>query len=297
MKNILITGGTGFLGSHLVRRLLAEHCELIVLKRSTSKVWRIKGELPQCKVYNSDEISLPQIFRENKISVIFHCATDYGTSSDITDIVAANLLLPLQLCELGIRHHAPYFINTDTVLGKRINAYALSKKQFSEWMPYFSQNGLVCVNMALEHFYGPFDNKTKFVSRMIADILSDKDRIALTAGKQKRDFIFIDDVIEAFAIVYRNLNQLKPNVYSFEVGTNCNTTIEDLLQKIKAIAGNTRTILDFGAIPYREHEVMESQVDTRSLRALGWSPRVSLEEGLTKTIEMELAQRIGAVRE
>ena len=70
MCQILITGATGFLGSHFVRRLLAEHHEVIVLKRSFSNIWRIKGELTQCKVYNSDEISLSKIFRNNAVEPV-----------------------------------------------------------------------------------------------------------------------------------------------------------------------------------------------------------------------------------
>jgi nucleoside-diphosphate-sugar epimerase len=291
VSKILITGGTGFLGSHLIRRLLAENSELIILKRSFSKTFRIENELLDCQVYNLDELPLSKIFRENQISTIFHCATDYGTSSNVKDIVEANLLLPLELCRLSIENEVRYFINTDTVLEKRINAYALSKKQFSEWMTYFTKNNLILVNIALEHFYGPFDNKTKFVAKLISEILEGVDRIKLTPGKQKRDFIYIDDVIDAFLTIYDNLNTFNEGVHQFEVGTNCNTTIQELALKVKSIAGNLHTYLDFGALPYREYELMESQVDTSALHAMGWRSRVLLKDGLNTTIKMELDEK------
>jgi CDP-paratose synthetase len=238
-------------------------------------------------VYNYGDISFDEVFQEHNISTIFHCATEYGISSDIKNIIETNLLLPLQLCEACIRHNVKRFINTDTILDKRINAYSLSKKQFLDWIPYFLNNGLGFFTISLEHFYGPFDSRSKFVSKIIENILNEIDNIPLTAGEQKRDFIFIDDVIDAFMIVYKNINPRGKENLTFEVGTNLNTSIMDLVLKIKTISGNKNTHLDFGAIPYRENEIMESNADTKNIRTLGWNPKVSLEDGLKKTIEIE----------
>jgi nucleoside-diphosphate-sugar epimerase len=194
--------------------------------------------------------------------------------------------LPLKLIELSRKNNIRYFINTDTILDKRVSHYSLSKKQFRDWLDAYSKN-MVCVNMALEHFYGPYDDKTKFVSYAISQMLSGAERIDLTEGLQKRDFIYIDDVVEAFMAVIRNTASTPNGFYNFEIGSNHPTQIRELLGLIKKISANERTLLNFGALPYRENEIMESNVNTAAIRKLGWMPNVSLEDGLARTVELE----------
>ena len=147
--------------------------------------------------------------------------------------------------------------------------------------------------MALEHFFGPGDDATKFVSRMVTDSVAAVPRIALTPGQQKRDFIYIDDVVEAFAALIERSGEMPAGYHSYEVGTGRKTSIRDFMALLVRLAGNAGTHLDYGAIPYRENEVMETNVDLRGLQALGWSPKISLEEGLSRTIAAERARLIG----
>jgi len=134
MKTILITGATGFLGSHLVEKLLSDGFNIIVLKRSFSNVWRIKHLLDKLISYDIDKISLERIFEENKIDVIIHTATLYGRKKEkIYEIIESNFILPLKLLELAVINNTKSFINTDTSLPKHLNYYSLSKNQFKEW--------------------------------------------------------------------------------------------------------------------------------------------------------------------
>jgi predicted glycosyltransferase involved in capsule biosynthesis len=71
--------------------------------------------------------------------------------------------MPLQLLELGKKTRVNCFINTDTILDKRVSYYSLSKNQFREWLELYAKE-MICLNVALEHFYGPYDDNTKFVS-------------------------------------------------------------------------------------------------------------------------------------
>ena len=120
-KTILLTGATGYLGSNLLRSLIKEHkYEIIILKRSFSNTFRIDDLLNKVRVYDIDTTKLEDMFINNKIDTILHCATDYGRkNTNILQIIEANLILPIELIELGRNHNVRCFINTDTILDKR----------------------------------------------------------------------------------------------------------------------------------------------------------------------------------
>lgn len=291
VNNILMTGATGFLGSNLLRELIKQRYEVTILKRSSSNISGIKDLIGSVKSFNLDKILIGDTCKEVKVDVILHCATNYGRAdTDPFLVIDANLLLPLKLLELGKKNNIKYFVNTDTILNKRINYYALSKNQFKDWLEMYSEES-VCVNILLEHFYGPLDDKTKFISFIINRLLEGAAEIDLTEGKQKRDFIYIDDVVSAFIKILKNLNNLKFGVYDFEVGTNKSVTIREVVELIKEISANTVTKYNFGAIPYRKNEIMDSRANTKAIRDLGWRPKYSLVQGLTRTINKEKGKK------
>jgi len=285
--NILMTGATGFLGSNLLQALVDREMFVVILKRSFSDINRIKYLMDKVVFFDLDKTSIEEVFKKTRVNVILHCATDYGRkNNDPLPVIEANLTLPLKLLDAGKKNNISCFINADTFLDKRINYYSLSKQQFKEWLSLYSRH-LTCVNMILEHFYGPFDDKTKFVSFVLDKLLSNASYIDLTAGGQKRDFIFIRDVVAAFIKVLENFAVLKRGVHNFEIGTEVQTGIKDFVNLARKLSANNSTKLNFGVLPYRENEVMEARVDTKALRSLGWAPEYSLEEGLRETIAAE----------
>lgn len=288
-QSLLLTGGTGFLGSNLLRRLVADRFDVVLLKRATSNPSRIATLLPSVKTYDIGTGVVERIFDENRIETVLHCATNYGRDSSPTDILETNLILPLRLLQLASDRGARCFINTDTILDKRVSEYSLSKRQFAEWLELYGTR-LVCASVALEHFYGPDDDPTKFISGVIRDLLLGVERIRLTPGAQRRDFIHVDDVVEAFVRILSFCAETTPGFYAFQVATNLPTTIREVVEEIRELAGGPKTVLDFGALPYRANEVMDAAVDTASLRALGWKPRIGRREGLKRTIEAERAR-------
>lgn len=286
--SILITGATGFLGSYLTKNLVKSSSEIIVLKRTQSHLGRIEEVLPKIKaIYDADDDGVTKAFQNNKIDTVIHCATDYGRKhSDSLKVVQANLLLPLSILKEGKNYGLKHFINTDTLLDKRVSDYSLSKKQFKEWLQSDSKN-LVLVNVAIEHFYGPTDDKSKFVSWVISQYLSKVPQLKLTAGEQKRDFIYYTDVLNALSTILNWAKTANAGYYHYEIGTGTTTSIKELVLQIANICQNNSTETIFGEIPYRQNEAMDVKVDLLAISKLGWLPQVDLLNGLNLTIEKE----------
>ena len=280
-KTILLTGGTGFLGAALSKKLLQNGYKVIILKRSFSNSFRIDELQGDITTYDIDKVDLEKIFVENNsISVVVHCATDYGHTGSTYNVFETNLQFPVKLLSLSTKYDIPFFINTDTFLDKRISPYALSKTHLKEWMASIVKDDCKIINVVVHHIYGPYDNEHKFIHKIAKQLLDNALDIKLTNGKQQRDFIYIDDVVDAFLCIIEKLDNFELDDYSFEIGTNINTSLKDLVMTLKKISKNNFTHLDFGFLPYRDFEEMIPKVDTTNIVKLGWLPKVSLNQGL-----------------
>lgn len=241
-------------------------------------------------MYDLDKINLDEFFQVNPFNAIIHCATEYGRkSTSWIKIVEANLIFSLNLIKAAISSGVPIFINIDTMLSPNVSNYSLSKYQFRKWLEILSDD--ICVsNIRMEHFYGPGDEESKFVSYIVRSLIENVSEIPMTEGCQKRDFIYIDDGVQAIIKVLENAF-IKKNkgFFEYELGSGHSISIREMVEMARAIAGNKITILKFGALPYRNTEDMNLEVDLRAIHNLGWSPKYSLRDGLEKMISIEKA--------
>jgi CDP-paratose synthetase len=286
--NILITGATGFLGSHISHQLLRDGHKIFILKRSFSNTDRIDTIINDITSYDIDHVPIESVFINNSIDIIIHTATKYGkANSAINDIIESNVVFPLKLFELLADNKGTAFINTDTYFNNNnaanysyLNSYALSKKYFLELASIFSeQKRFKFVNMRLEHLYGSNDDISKFTMEIIHKLLNNVDSINLTPGKQKRDFIYVTDAVEAFCSVLEKIDDLEDVVNNFQVGRGIGDTIEEFVTLAKQMTGAS-TELNFGLIPYRNNEIMESLADNKLLLSLGWESKIGLRDGI-----------------
>jgi nucleoside-diphosphate-sugar epimerase len=288
-SKILITGGNGFLGSSLINKISKKNYLLHLLVREKSNLSRLNLN-KKIKLFQLQKKNLDNIFKINKYDLIIHCATNYGIEEEnSSNTIYPNLLLPLQLLNLAKKYSVKSFINTDTILNKNISSYTLSKNQFVDWLKLFSKF-LNCYNVKLEHFYGPKDNNNKFIINNICRLLRYEDKIEFTKGFQKRDFIYISDVVSALEkIILLALKNNKKNLNfftlkTFEIGTGRQISIKSIILLIAKLIGNNKTRLEFGKLPFRKNEIMNVKVDLKNIRKLGWNSKLKLERGLTRTI-------------
>lgn len=279
MKTILITGINGFLGSNLAKEFTGDY-NVVGLEYSIENIDRIKG--CKFKIYSIDRGIPDKLFSEQKIDIIIHTATIYGRKNESINMIAnSNLFLPFDLLDMAIEFHCSAFINTDTVLDRFVNAYSITKRQFQEWL-YFRRNEIKTINIQLEHFYGPGANVNNFITSLITRLKSNEPSIELTLGEQQRDFVFIDDVVSAYHLVLKHLDKLNDTYTDLQVATQKLVTIRHLVEIMKEMTGSV-SALNFGAIPYRDNELMHSLTDNSALVKLGWRPAYTLEEGLKIT--------------
>lgn len=286
-KQILLTGATGYLGSHLAEALLEAGHSVVVLKRKTSSLRRLESILPRITLLDVDGLDLNSLFKDyGKIDVVIHTATSYGRQGESAcQIADANLCFPLKLLDAAIAADVRVFMNTDTALDKFLNTYSLSKRQFAEWGSHFArQKNIRFLNLRLEHFYGAGDDDTKFTTHVIKSCLTNAPELKLTAGEQRRDFIYIDDVVLAYLLLLEKQESLAEWFMEFDVGSGEAVTIRQFVELVHHLTASS-THLKFGASPYREGEVMYSQANTESLRQLGWRCGHTLEQGLKLAIE------------
>lgn len=274
--NILISGASGYLGAHLVKSLSSAHQVVALIRSSSSKV-RLK-DLPVDIVYLDEEGALEKVFQTHKPEVVINTAALYGRKGEsISALLDANIDFPIKLLALAKQYRSKAFVNTGTSLPDDISPYALTKNTFVKLAKFNTSNAPQFINIALEHFYGPEDDSSKFTSYVINSCLKGED-LQLTSGEQQRDFIYIDDVVSAYEIIISNIAKLE-HFETIPVGSGECPTVRRFVEAIHACA-HSKSKLKFGAIDLRENEIMYSCADVKKLKALGWLSQYSLKQGI-----------------
>lgn len=298
-KRVLVTGAAGFIGSQLARALLACGCRVSVLLRRSSDCWRLRDILSQLKIHHGDLSNLS--FEEARAGLsssdmIFHLAAagiDAG-KPDAGEILKTNVLGTLTLLKLARHWNVERFINCGSCseYGKGnflaedaplapICEYGVSKVSAGILAKVFQQKyGVPVVSLRPFMAYGPFEARQRLIPHVILSALEGRD-IELTAGEQTRDFVFVEDVVEAFLKA-----SIAPGVVgeTFNIATGRATSVREAVLTILNLMETTAKPF-FGARPYRDSELWESSGDPRKAEArLNWKAGVSLAEGLRKTI-------------
>lgn len=288
---ILITGGTGFLGSALSRHFMEKNFEIAILTRNLSSALHLanlKNEMEIGQYLTEDDIE--NFVRRVRPDIVIHTACAYGRNGEsVSQVYNANVMFGLKLIDSLSKVEKSFtFLNVGTGLNQDLSSYAISKRHFSELGKFWSSqsNGKFrFLNLLLQHMYGPSDDPNKFTSMVIRACGRNLHSLKLTKGKQRRDFIFVEDVVAAIeTLVMRNLEI--PIMNDIEIGTGFAPTVKEFVETVHRLTNST-TKLVFGAVPYRKNEEMLLRADISFLKSLGWAPKYNIESGLEKTVQEE----------
>lgn len=295
---ILLTGANGFLGSRLLEMLIINNIITITLRKK-SNTNRIKSiiESNEIKKLYIDDITDEEIenfFKFEKFDLVVHCATDYGKQKEsFYKVFDSNVLFPLKLLEIGLKYGLKYFINTDSYFNKKhltYNAlpnYSKTKKLFLGYLKEIGNN-IIILNMRLEHIYGPNDNDDKFIPFLLNKLIKNEE-ISLTHGHQKRDLIYIDDVVDSYLKVISVLDKIEnPYFKDLEIGSGHSIELRCFIEIMKTTLKSS-SVLHYGTINYRDDEIMNSFAND-SLQKFGLQHNIelnfrSVNEGIKDMLE------------
>jgi len=307
---ILVTGGAGFIGSHLVDKLIKNgHKVVVVDNLSTGKrenlnpaFFKKSGAGTKAKFYKIDICSpqISQIFKKERPKIVYHLAAQIdvrkSTENPVKD-AKINILGTLNVLENCKKNKVKKFIFSSSVgvYGEPktlpvkenhslnpIAPYPITKLTIEKYLNYFKSQGLNFVSLRYANIYGPRQPSEIGEGGVIAiftnKILKGERPIIFGKGIQTRDFLYVDDAVEAAVLA---LKAKSGSIYN--VGTDKEITINNLLKLVLRILNKkTKPIYK----PLRRGEIICSRIDYSKIKKeLGFQPRYTLEEGLNETIK------------
>jgi nucleoside-diphosphate-sugar epimerase len=302
MKRVLLTGGTGFVGANLARRMLCAGNEVHLLVRNEYNPWRIRGISGDIQIHALDfqnSESVNSIVAKIKPDWIFHLATygAYSSQQDVDTIYKTNLFGTINLVNACCKTGFESFVNTgssseyglksnapaeDEVLEPNSN-YAIAKAAATHFCQYTAnKHQLNIPTIRLYSVYGPYEESSRLIPSLVRYGFMGN-LPPLVDPKISRDFVYIDDVCDAFILAAKMTS--KSYGVIFNVGTGIQTTLEDLVALTRRLL-NIGKIPDWGSMPNRMWDTKNWQANIKNIQSqLGWSPRYDLESGLTETIK------------
>jgi len=296
----LVTGATGHLGSYLIPALLRRGWEVTALVRPESDLWRLADASGAVNILRADLADLSpisQAVRALKPEIMFHLAwqgvdaNSRNDSAQVTTNVSGSIALIQLAREAGCRawigvgsqaEYGPYAVPLKEDLPARpLTTYGVSKLCVGLFAQKLCEsNGLRCVWLRLLAVYGPKDDERHVIPTVIRR-LQEKKKPPLTPGEQICDYLFVEDAAEALHAV--GANSSVQGVFNLSAGEG--RPLRDILGMIRDRI-DPALALGFGELPYRSDQVMHMQADISKLRqATGWKPKVSLKDGIARTVE------------
>jgi UDP-glucose 4-epimerase len=302
-KRVLVTGGSGFIGSHLVKNLLQAGAKVAVTVRYGNLVKNIR--LADC--WNCIDVieadlrnrgALKAIERFNP-EVVFHLAAyqhvgqSFGQVEECFDVNAKGTANLFDACEktskfvyiatsevYGYQTAVPF---VETMEPSPLSPYAITKYAGEMYCRMKQRMGNSPAITILRPFnaFGPYQSTKAIIPELILKCLRGEP-IRTTPGEQTREFNFVTNLTDGMILAAQHTERIDGPI---NVAGGEEVPIRDLVRKIVDLT-KSRSPVEIGALPYRPNEIWRMRGDaTRARQALGWKPAVSLDEGLRITVE------------
>lgn len=298
---VLVTGGAGFIGSHIVDRLVREGHSVVVVDNLTTG--KKKNLNPEARFYKADILSskIEKIFRKERPELVSHHAAQMDVRRSVTDPVfdaQVNILGFLNVLENAVRYSTRKVIFASSggaVYGEQevfpaseshpvqpVSPYGISKLAGEKYLHYYQQvAGINYVALRYANVYGPRQDpfgEAGVVAIFTQKTLMNDQPTIYGNGKQTRDYVYVEDVVEAhMAASEEGITGV------FNVGTGVETSVNQLYKNIVEIAGSKVKEV-YG--PERRGEQLRSCLDAAKINsATEWSPGVTLQKGLQETVD------------
>jgi len=290
-KRILVTGGNGYLGTFLVKALEKENANVFVASRNAELLYN------HFTVDITDFDAIHKVVQEIQPDVVFHLAANISRSRDFAfynDMAKVNVTGTLNVLQ-ALQNLDAHFIFTssseiygnntspfnENQLPKPVSPYSLSKVNAEMLIQTYCLNhNKKFTNLRIFNFYGEHMPEDFFIPQMINSLKREEDFL-MTKGEQTRDFLYVDDVVQALLLTAKNTNSYNEtmNVCSGK-GTKLNELAAAVNEKM-----NAKAKIIVGAIPYRDNEVWEMIGDNSKIKQiLGFEPQVNLENGIQRVL-------------
>jgi UDP-glucose 4-epimerase len=307
LTKVLVTGGAGFIGSHVADLFVANGFEVVVVDNlSTGKRENVPAKARFCEIgVNSPEFA--DLVRNGAFGVIAHLAAQMDVRKSVADPVldaTTNILGTLNLMEALRQSQTKarvIFTSTGGVLYGEFNTppnvenyskdpespYAIAKLSTEYYLAYYGRvHDMDSISVRIGNVYGPRQDphgEAGVVAIFCGRILEKRPLTIFGNGLQTRDYVYVGDVARA---IY--LAAMKPlpekgrlDARAFNIGTGIGTSVLGIAKLLQAAA---RTVVPLDFAPRRPGEQQESFVDVNKAReVLGWAPEVDLADGLGKT--------------
>ena len=285
----LVTGATGFVGTHLVERLVRNGWKVNILSRPQSS-------LPESPVFaqimnhihDGSTQDLAEFINRTKPDVVFHLASLFlaqHETKDIESLIQSNILFGNQLLEAMKVNRVTNLINTGTSWQHYNNEdynpvclYAATKQAFEAILDFYIQAfDVKAITLKLFDTYGPADRRPKLF-HLLEMAAKSGDPLNMSAGEQLIDLVHIDDVVEAYLLAAQRLLEGKVSTHeTYAVSSNDPLSLRNIVEIYSKTTGR-RVNINWGARAYRFREVMTTWGNGKTIE--NWYPKINLPDGL-----------------